>query len=154
MERYLHRIPNTSNRIHYEITAFRTFDKVVLVLLCFYLKVLNFPNMQPEDRVDPMSRIFPRMTKCIFHKYGGSGTIQRFDALCVLSMNIVNEKIYIFLWFWYIILAIITGIGLMVRIGYFFLPNFRTRYVYGTSKTLSNDVNTFFRLICAHLIPK
>ena len=129
MERYLHRIPNTSNRIHYEITAFKTFDKVVLVLLCFYLKVLNFPNMQPEDRVDPMSRIFPRMTKCIFHKYGGSGTIQRFDALCVLSMNIVNEKIYIFLWFWYIILAIITGIGLMVRIGYFFLPNFRTRYV-------------------------
>ena len=44
-------------------------------------------------------------------------------------MNIVNEKIYIFLWFWYIILAIITGIGLLVRIGYFFLPNFRTRYV-------------------------
>ena len=86
--------------------------------------------MQPEDRVDPMSRIFPRMTKCIFHKYGGSGTIQRFDALCVLSMNIVNEKIYIFLWFWYIILAIITGIGLLVRIGYFFLPNFRTRYVW------------------------
>ena len=50
--------------------------------------------MEPEDRIDPMSRIFPKMTKCIFHKYGGSGTIQRFDALCVLSMNILNEKIY------------------------------------------------------------
>ena len=33
-----------------------------------------------------------QMTKCTFHKFGGSGTIQRFDSLCVLSMNIVNEK--------------------------------------------------------------
>ena len=40
-------------------------------------EVINFSNMDAEDRVDPMSRIFPRMTKCIFHKYGGSGTIQR-----------------------------------------------------------------------------
>ena len=34
-----------------------------------------------------------RMTKCTFHKYGGSGTIQKFDALCVLGMNIINEKV-------------------------------------------------------------
>ena len=85
--------------------------------------------MEPEDRIDPMSRIFPKMTKCIFHKYGGSGTIQRFDALCVLSMNIVNEKIYIFLWFWFIILAVITGMNLIVRMASFFLPNVRQRYV-------------------------
>jgi hypothetical protein len=48
-----------------------------------------------------------QMTKCTFYKFGGSGTIQRFDSLCVLSMNIVNEKIYIFLWFWFIILETI-----------------------------------------------
>ena len=83
--------------------------------------------MEPEDRIDPMSRIFPKMTKCIFHKYGGSGTIQRFDALCVLSMNILNEKIYIFLWFWLIILAVITAINLVIRISSFFIPNVRQR---------------------------
>ena len=83
--------------------------------------------MEPEDRIDPMSRIFPKMTKCIFHKYGGSGTIQRFDALCVLSMNILNEKIYIFLWFWLIILAVITAINLLIRITSFFIPNVRQR---------------------------
>ena len=42
--------------------------------------------MEPEERVDPMSKVFPRMTKCNFHKYGGSGTIEVIDALCVLSM--------------------------------------------------------------------
>jgi hypothetical protein len=35
------------------------------------------------------------MTKCTFHKFGGSGTIQKFDALCVLGMNIINEKVSI-----------------------------------------------------------
>lgn len=48
------------------------------------------------------------MTKCNFHKYGPSGTIQTFDALCVMALNIVNEKIYTFLWFWFLILFILT----------------------------------------------
>ena len=56
------------------------------------------------------------MTKCTFHKFGGSGTIQVVDAMCVLAMNILSEKIYIFLWFWFIILAIITGIQIVVKI--------------------------------------
>ena len=35
----------------------------------------------------------------MFHKYGGSGTLQKFDALCVLGMNIINEKVLIsFIW--------------------------------------------------------
>ena len=92
-------------------------------------KVLNFVDMEPEDRVDPMSRVFPKMTKCIFHKYGGSGTIQRFDALCVLGMNILNEKIYIFLWFWFIVLAVLTGCNVVFRVIQFFYPNVRDRYV-------------------------
>lgn len=55
------------------------------------------------------------MTKCIFHKYGPSGTIQKHDALCVMALNIVNEKIYTVLWFWFVALAVITGLGLVWR---------------------------------------
>jgi hypothetical protein len=47
-----------------------------------------------------MSKIFPKVTKCTFHLYGPSGSIQNKDGLCVLPLNIINEKIYIFLWFW------------------------------------------------------
>ena len=49
-----------------------------------------------------MIYIFPRMTKCTFHKFGVSGEVEKHDALCILPLNIVNEKIYIFIWFWYI----------------------------------------------------
>ena len=53
------------------------------------------------------------MTKCTFHKFGPSGTVQKFDGLCVLPLNIINEKIYVFLWFWFVILAIVTGIQVL-----------------------------------------
>jgi hypothetical protein len=30
---------------------------------------------------------------------------------CVLPINIINEKIYVFLWFWFIILSALTLLG-------------------------------------------
>ncbi|XP_051153949.1 innexin inx7 [Leptopilina boulardi] len=69
-----------------------------------------------NHRLDRLDEVFPKVTKCTFHKYGGSGTIQTHDALCVMALNIVNEKIYFILWYWLIILAIFTGLGLIWRI--------------------------------------
>eukprot|EP00092_Neocalanus_flemingeri_P035835 GFUD01039015.1.p1 GENE.GFUD01039015.1~~GFUD01039015.1.p1 ORF type:complete len:398 (-),score=70.77 GFUD01039015.1:273-1466(-) len=69
-------------------------------------EVLSVTGMDMEKRVDPMAKVFPKMSKCTFHKYGPSGTIQNHDGLCILPINIINEKIYVFLWFWY--LALIT----------------------------------------------
>ncbi|CAG9783340.1 unnamed protein product [Diatraea saccharalis] len=77
--------------------------------------VVRFTEMEPEEREDPMARVFPKVTKCTFHKYGPSGTVQKFDGLCVLPLNIVNEKIYVFLWFWFVILSILSGISLLYR---------------------------------------
>lgn len=71
------------------------------------LNVMNLSDMPQEKRFDPMVYVFPRVTKCIFHKYGASGSIQKHDAMCILPLNIVNEKTYIFIWFWYIILSIL-----------------------------------------------
>ncbi|XP_077284716.1 innexin 2 [Arctopsyche grandis] len=78
--------------------------------------VVRFTHMEPEEREDPMSRVFPKVTKCTFHKYGPSGGVQKFDGLCVLPLNIVNEKIYVFLWFWFVILSVLSGISLAYRV--------------------------------------
>ncbi|XP_040564733.1 innexin inx2 [Lepeophtheirus salmonis] len=79
-------------------------------------RVIEFLEADPEKRIDPMSVVFPRVTKCTFFKYGPSGSMQRHDSLCVLPINIVNEKIYVFLWFWFLALSIVTILGMFYHL--------------------------------------
>lgn len=51
--------------------------------------------------------------------------VERHDAICILPLNVVNEKIYIFLWFWFIVLAILTAITLFYRVVIIFSPRMR-----------------------------
>lgn len=89
------------------------------------LDVLDYVQMDQESRVDPMVRVFPRMTKCSFHRFGASGDVQKYDALCILPLNIINEKIYIVMWFWFVFLAIVTGLWLIYRLLTFSQSNVR-----------------------------
>lgn len=84
--------------------------------LNYGLRVIQYSDWDQEDRNDVMIEVFPRMTKCTFLRYGSSGTIQKHDALCVLAWNIFNEKIYIFLWFWLLILAFLSALAVAYRI--------------------------------------
>ncbi|XP_063983955.1 innexin shaking-B isoform X2 [Diachasmimorpha longicaudata] len=93
--------------------------------LTFGIDVLRFIESDQEDRVDPMIYVFPRMTKCTFYKYGVSGEVERHDAVCILPLNVVNEKIYVFLWFWFLFLGILSLVTVLYRIVIIFSP--RTR---------------------------
>lgn len=89
------------------------------------LNVLEFAQQDQDSRSDPMIRIFPRVTKCKFYKYGPSANIEIIDALCLLPLNIINEKIYIFLWFWFVFLAILTFLMLMAGLVIIACPSVR-----------------------------
>ena len=71
--------------------------------------------MDPQDRSDPMSIIFPRVTKCSFKKYGVSGSIENVDGLCVLPLNVAHEKIFFFFFLYLAIIALITSFHLIYR---------------------------------------
>lgn len=83
--------------------------------LTYGFKVFKY-YQNNQNHTDPMEVIFPRLTKCNFYKYGSSGTIQKIDALCILAQNVLNEKIYLFLWIWFFMLAIISILSLLYRI--------------------------------------
>lgn len=89
------------------------------------IQVLQFTQMQPEVRIDPMARIFPKVTKCSFRKYGPSGSVQFLDGLCLLPLNIINEKIFIFLWFWFLILSVLSFFTIIYRIQILCTPKLR-----------------------------
>ncbi|XP_015787864.1 innexin inx2 [Tetranychus urticae] len=91
------------------------------------LEWLSFAHASIDYRYDPLIRVFPRLTKCSFQKFGFSGTIETIDTLCFLPLNIVNEKIYVVLWFWFLFLFIVTGSYLVYRIVLMVLPAARYR---------------------------
>ena len=38
------------------------------------------------------------------------------DAVCLLPLNDFNDKIYLFIWFWFIVLAIMSALSLFYRL--------------------------------------
>ena len=74
-------------------------DKVISTFLkCPWL---NCPNLNCP---------FPR---CPVHLFGPSGTAMSYDGVCVLPLNILHEKIFLALWFWYAVLAVATVASLV-----------------------------------------
>ncbi|CAB3221536.1 unnamed protein product [Arctia plantaginis] len=77
-------------------------------------RVLSYRDW--EHRIaDPLETVFPKVTKCVFHKFGPSGSIQQHDALCVMALNIIHEKIYSVLWFWLLFLFIASFLAIVWR---------------------------------------
>lgn len=112
-------------------------------------QVIQFFELEPEERSDPMSRVFPKLTKCIFHKYGASGTVQKFDGLCVLPLNIINEKIYVFLWFWFIFLSALSCLSLIYRVAIIYSPKLRLFLLRARSRLARRDMVNIVANTCS-----
>jgi len=74
---------------------------------------------------DPMDEVFPKIAKCQFNRHGPGGGIQNHDALCLLPLNIVNEKIYLFMWIWLIVLGVASGLAVLYRLVCISVPEVR-----------------------------
>lgn len=88
------------------------------------IDVLKYIDRDPGE-VDPMAKVFPKLTKCTFRRFGPSGDVMIFDNLCLIPLNILNEKIYIVLWFWFYILLIFSGLMVLYRIVIIAFPQSR-----------------------------
>lgn len=60
-----------------------------------------------------VSMVFPRVGYC-FARIRHLGTTNKIIAQCILPINMLNEKIYIFLWFWMMFLSITTFISFLI----------------------------------------
>ncbi|XP_064598304.1 innexin unc-9-like isoform X3 [Liolophura sinensis] len=71
---------------------------------------------------------FPRVTLCDF-EIRQLQNIQRYTVQCVLPINLFNEKIYIFLWFWFVFVAAFSCYSLLSWLWSMLFPATRITYV-------------------------
>ncbi|XP_076062714.1 innexin inx2-like [Oratosquilla oratoria] len=99
-----------------------------------------------DDRRDPLMEVFPRVTKCNFKYYGASGTLQNRDLMCILPQNILSEKIFLFLWVWFVALATVTAAQLVLKTMVYVSPAMRLRMFEHRGKlTASQDIENAVR---------
>ena len=101
-------------------------------------------ELDQEERIDPMIMVFPRMTKCHFNMFGPGGTIETHDSLCILPLNILNEKIFLLQWIWFIMIAVLSGCLLLTRIALLLSPVFRKHVLRFQLKALPLEITQLF----------
>lgn len=79
-----------------------------------------------RDMNDPMDFVFPKITNCHVDFMSQAGKSQNeFVYYCVLPLNILHDKFFLLLWFWFLFLGASTVIQIVYDILYMMLPLFR-----------------------------
>lgn len=90
---------------------------------------------------------FPRVTFCDF-EIRQLENIQRFTIQCVLPINLFNEKIFIFLWFWFFLIAALSVYNLLNWCFVVVMKRNRVSFVKKYLKITDQLQNGFDRKLC------
>ena len=80
-------------------------------------------NLRP--RVDQSSllnftvrifKFFALAASCDYWRWGSGGQQENINAICVLTTNMVNDKVFLILWWWFLFLAIVGALRIVYRI--------------------------------------
>merc|ERR1712038_1662709 len=142
----------TDTFLHYQ---FRTYGADVLD---YHTNLSGTQFSDPESRVDPMCNSFPTMVGCDMTTGGRGGQEEGNNVLCILSQNIINEKIYLVLWFWFVFLMAIGSLQILFHLCVITIPALRSLFLawaLGTpmesiekkKKLFQNSVGNWFLLL-------
>jgi len=94
---------------------FKTYGKDVVI---YY----NIDGSERQKFFNPMCSAFPTKVACVLNKIGAGGAVNSVNELCILNQNIINEKIYIILWFWFAAMFAIMTVQLIWEVCFLTLP--------------------------------
>ena len=83
-----------------------------------------------------MEVVFPLVVSCSMNYVGPTGEIQATSGMCTLPINIVNEKIYLIIWLWYLIMIIATIFRLVWDLTILLMPYLRQVNLHRSCKSV------------------
>lgn len=86
--------------------------------------------MEPEERirldlVDPMCEVFPKMAACRYHRYGMGGREDNRHAICILGLNMINDKVFVIIWIWHCFIVLVGSMRIFTRSSQLISPQVR-----------------------------
>jgi len=77
---------------------------------------LSFHKQRESWNIDPLCHVFPRVASCNYYRFGSGGFQEKINAICILGLNVINDKVFALTWFWCFVLAIFSGLRLIWRV--------------------------------------
>ncbi|KAJ1369632.1 hypothetical protein KIN20_031126 [Parelaphostrongylus tenuis] len=147
---------HTTSRSGYNATLLYLFTKAAYVVnICLQILILNhflgenylhwgyeMSSNIIQGKEWKETSIFPRVIMCDF-QIRRLANLQRHTVQCVIMMNMINEKLYLFLYFWFFFLGVVTITNFLYFSIVMLVPFFRAKLVYVNFDSGSNE--------CLHL---
>jgi len=115
---------------------FRWYGWDVVKFYSFDFKTRNDPELNMRN---PSCAVFPTITSCNIPNVGAAGGSQFHNGLCVLTQNIINEKIFLVLWFWYAFLGPVSVLFVFYRLITILFDGVRFTLIYKTVRHKYDD---------------
>ena len=88
-------------------------------------EVSKFMSMTPKQQSqhhDPMCNVFPTEVACNVGTGSIGGGTDKASLLCILALNVINQKYFLALWWWWVILLTISSVGFLYRLAQMTVP--------------------------------
>jgi len=110
------------------------FCNLLFAVICIYLThiflnyqfydygilVYQYFMLPPEERqrpevINPMCEVFPKVAACNYHRYGMGGRVDGRNAICILGLNMINDKVFVLVWVWHCLLVVMGCVRVFTR---------------------------------------
>ena len=91
---------------------------------------------------------FPRITMCDF-RIRQMNNLQPWTVQCVLPINLFNEKIFVFIWFWLVFISIISGLSFLRWVFHHLFKQDKVKFIKKYLKINKQLSSNFDKKLCA-----
>lgn len=116
--------------------------------------VIKFGQLSLEEQavsINPFCQTFPLEVSCTVPNVGAAGGEQNHNGLCVLSQNVINEKMYLAVWFWMVFLVFVIPVFLVYRTATLCFPCARAGLL---MSKIGNTNDVAARKACSYVVSK
>jgi len=101
--------------------------------LHFGSNIFNYARLRAA-----LIEVFPRVVMCSMDLFGVSNSLSKVSGMCTLPVNIVNEKIYLILWFAFLAHTILSMLQLLRQAALLMVVSLRSGLTPGLTSSLTS----------------